>query len=244
MKHVIVAAGALLLGTSAFAYAPDSWAEKGWSEQDKLVAEKTAHQLKGATLDVLAQADAEAQPASVATWSDDHEAKALAVADKSDAWSEGGLVNASAVTWQEPEPAVEADPNLDLAETPADEAPIDETPLDTTAGTTAETSLDTTAAPVEIAAADLTTRPADTNYPACAPGPGDDRCIQLYEPGVRVALASWNQPTGGLADGSVTTAMGGPYEPADDGSGETAMNGDGTVDAALGESEDAETAGL
>lgn len=23
-----------------------------------------------------------------------------------------------------------------------------------------------------------------TDYPACDPGPGDDRCIQLYEPGV------------------------------------------------------------
>ena len=25
---------------------------------------------------------------------------------------------------------------------------------------------------------------AETDYPPCAPGPGDDRCIQLYEPGV------------------------------------------------------------
>ena len=37
--------------------------------------------------------------------------------------------------------------------------------------------------------------------------------------------------------------MGGPYEPVD-GTGETAMNGDGTVDAASGETADAETAGL
>ncbi len=167
MKHVIVAAGALLLGTSALAYAPDSWAEQGWTEQDKLVAEKTAHQLKGATLDVLAESGAEAQPASAATWSD---------TAKSGDWSEGGLVKASAVTWQEPEPAAEADPDLDLAETPVDEAPLE---------ATAETTVETTAAPVEIAAADLTTRPAAGNYPACDPGPGDDSCIQLYEPGVR-----------------------------------------------------------
>lgn len=239
MKHVIVAAGALMLGTSALAYAPDSWGEKGWSEQDKLVAEKTAHQLKGATLDLLDESAVEAQPASAVTWSDDHEAKALDATAKADEWSEAGLVNASAVTWQEPEPAVEADANLDLAETP-----VDEGPLDTTADTTAETMVETTAAPVEIAAADLTTRPAAGNYPACDPGPGDDSCIQLYEPGVRVALASWNQPTGGLADGSVQTAMGGPYEPVDGASDETAMNGDGTVDAAMGETEDAETAGL
>lgn len=63
---------------------------------------------------------------------------------------------------------------------------------------------------------DLTPRPAGQNYPPCAPGPGDDRCIQLYEPGVRMQLASWNQATGGLADGSATTAMGGPYEPVAD----------------------------
>jgi len=219
MKHVIVAAGALLLGTSALAYAPDSWVETGWPEQDKLVAEKT-------------------QPAS-ASWFDAYQTKAEDVVAKHDAWSEAGLVRASAVTWQEPEPAAEADPNLDLAETPADEAP-----LDTPAEATAETIVETTGAPVTIAAADLTTRPADTNYPPCAPGPGDDRCIQLYEPGVRMALASWNQPTGGLADGSATTAMGGPYEPVADASGETAMNGDGAVDAATGETAETETIAL
>jgi len=26
---------------------------------------------------------------------------------------------------------------------------------------------------------------AATDYPPCSPGPGDDRCIQLYERGVR-----------------------------------------------------------
>ena len=196
MKLYIAAAGALLLGTSALAYAPDSWAEKGWSEQDKLVAEKTAHQLKGATLDLIEESAAKAQPASAVTWSDDA---------KSDAWSEGGVVNASAVTWQESEPAAEAD--LDLAETPVDEAPARDDRRDDRRH---DDCRETTAAPVEIAAADLTTRPAAGNYPACAPGPGDDRCIQLYEPGVRVALASWNQPTGGLADGSATTAHGRP----------------------------------
>ena len=59
------------------------------------------------------------------------------------------------------------------------------------------------------AIADLTPRPATQNYPPCEPGPGDDNCIQLYEPGVRAQLASWNRPTGGLADGTATSAMGG-----------------------------------
>ena len=67
----------------------------------------------------------------------------------------------------------------------------------------------------KTASLDLGPRAAADNYPPCSPGPGDDRCIQLYEPGVRAQLASWNQGTGGLADGKVATGMGGPYEPVD-----------------------------
>jgi len=48
---------------------------------------------------------------------------------------------------------------------------------------------------------------ASTGYPACDPGPGDDNCIQLYEPGVLPALAAWK--------GSSDVAMGGPFEAAD-----------------------------
>ncbi len=58
---------------------------------------------------------------------------------------------------------------------------------------------------------DLSPRPATQNYPACSPGPGDDSCIQLYEPGVRTALASWSGQTGGFDNGQV--GMGGPEEP-------------------------------
>jgi hypothetical protein len=112
--------------------------------------------------------------------------------------------------------------------------------------------------------AETTPQPAAGNYPPCSPGPGDDHCIQLYERGVRAQLASWEQPTGTLADNSATNAVGGPYEPVADttlasemggastpadmskytgtgGPEETAddaalaMNGDGAVDAGLGE---------
>jgi hypothetical protein len=107
--------------------------------------------------------------------------------------------------------------------------------------------------------AETTPQPATTNYPPCSPGPGDDHCIQLYEPGVRAQLANWDRPTGTLAENSATDAVGGPYEPVDtslaaemggaptptDASAYTgmggpeepvlAMNGDGAVDAALGE---------
>jgi hypothetical protein len=78
------------------------------------------------------------------------------------------------------------------------------------------------------------------SYPPCRPGPGDDHCIQLYEPGVRAALASWNPPAdtslaaalGGpdtATDAATYTGMGGPEEEV------LAMNGDGVVDTALGE---------
>jgi hypothetical protein len=106
--------------------------------------------------------------------------------------------------------------------------------------------------------AETTPQAAAGNYPPCSPGPGDDHCIQLYEPGVRAQLASWDRPTGTLADNSVTDAAGGPYEPADTtlasamgGAGTGAytgvggpdepvdtaltMNGDGAADAAVGE---------
>jgi len=51
-----------------------------------------------------------------------------------------------------------------------------------------------------VASADM------SSWPACDPGPGDDRCIQLYEPGVRGAYAQWSA-------GRENMAMGGPYEP-------------------------------
>ena len=89
---------------------------------------------------------------------------------------------------------------------------------------------------------DLTPRPAVKNYPPCDPGPGDDHCIQLYEPGVRQALASWNREGGGLWTGETEVAMGGPYEPVD-GEAELAMNGDGTVDADKGETAATESVG-
>lgn len=82
-------------------------------------------------------------------------------------------------------------------------------PVDTMDATTMQSE----AAPVQTAALDLSPRPATQNYPACDPGPGDDSCIQLYEPGVQTALASWNGQTGGFAgDGAIQTAMGGPEE--------------------------------
>ena len=52
---------------------------------------------------------------------------------------------------------------------------------------------------------------AAVTYRPCRPGPGDDRCIQLYERGVRSAYAAWlrDAETGKPAD---RTAVGGPIE--------------------------------
>ena len=48
-------------------------------------------------------------------------------------------------------------------------------------------------APKRMEAADITdTDAAPTAYRACRPGPGDDRCIQLYERGMRAAYARWH----------------------------------------------------
>ena len=83
----------------------------------------------------------------------------------------------------------------------------------------------------DSASIDLTPRPATIDYPPCSPGPGDDRCIQLYEPGVRAQLAGWNRENGGLADGSAT-AIGGPYEPVDGSMNDLAVRTDDKADSA------------
>lgn len=63
------------------------------------------------------------------------------------------------------------------------------------------------------------------SYPACT-AQRTDNCIQLYERGVHSAAATTES----------TAAMGGPYEPVD--SADLAMNGDGQIDAAKGETSD------
>jgi hypothetical protein len=75
------------------------------------------------------------------------------------------------------------------------------------------------------------------SYPACT-ATVTDNCIQLYERGVRASLAS--APTAKLEEESSTTAVGGPYEPVDADTTELAMNGDGDIDVAAGETTDGE----
>lgn len=202
MKGYYIAAATLLLGTSAFAWAPstDKPLDSSW--------EQTAPTAGDPDLDLAENPDTTtapaAEPEAASPEPADSEAADTGMADASDTGI-GGPVEAT-----EPAPA-----------------------------------------PVAIAAADLAPRPAAQNYPPCAPGPGDDNCIQLYEPGVQVALASWNQPTGGLmqpgeamasadtAAEPAATGVGGPYEPVGEAEeAEIAMNGDGMVDPAFGETVD------
>jgi hypothetical protein len=55
------------------------------------------------------------------------------------------------------------------------------------------------------------TQAAPVTYRPCRPGPGDDRCIQLYERGVRASYAGWLRQHG-EGGAPVEVAMGGPVE--------------------------------
>lgn len=243
MKFTSFAAAALLLASgSALAFDP-----KSDSSKDDLSA------VAGKGADLAAFKVPQAKPAAYFA-----DSKPL-------------IVPAATVTWEKSAPAAVGDPDLDLSETSID----DSVPAEPAVADPADTQPAVGGPLEEVAAADLTTRPASQNYPACQPGPGDDNCIQLYEPGVRTAVASWTAPTGGVAQsgeamaatatteslnaqslamasaqveairadgtalasaGTGAPAMGGPYEPVADEA--LAMNGDGSVDEELGETED------
>jgi hypothetical protein len=182
----MMAAGALLLGTSALAYDAGKGIDAKFKDKPaKIEAVGQSQQMKKAVLDVLSDAavDARARPAGAAAW---------------DAPAIPKVQPASAVVWDGPDSSVQlpsdtpdavdtskGDPNLDLTANP-EAAPVTES-------------------------ADMSQYRGEGG-----PGPGDDRCIQLYEPGVRAELANWTQPTGGFIGQSTQTAMGGPYEPVGD----------------------------
>jgi hypothetical protein len=258
MKLYHIAAAALLVGTSAMAWQPkDAWLD---SKDGQKVASAAWDGAKMAEADeftvVKADFDTAESGAMPAAWSDLGTPKLIPASNV--VWDDVDgpePVLASTASWDDDlakadslkaeDESVETvavepmagDPDLDLAVEP------EEVAVDTGEPAIGGPLEETTTGDINMAAADLATRPATQNYPACRPGPGDDNCIQLYEPGVRTALASWNRPTGGLA-GEAQTAMGGPYEPVDEASAEAAMNGDGDVDMAMGETEESETIGV
>jgi hypothetical protein len=54
--------------------------------------------------------------------------------------------------------------------------------------------------------------PVADSYRPCRPGPGDDRCIQLYERGVRASYARWMRGRAGEPARTEVAAVGGPVE--------------------------------
>lgn len=188
MKRTLIAAATLLLGTSALTAA---------SAQDKYDKEAGFASKKFATVE-LADNIIAAKLTEAAAMKDgsQHLGMGGPIEDVDDASLSEKPVHA--------EKYVETDPIV-LAK------------YQEAAALKSEQSSTGTGGPFEEAdaAVDLAPRVSAHDYPPCSPGPGDDRCIQLYEPGVRAQLASWNRATGTLDDGSMKTAMGGPYEPVD-----------------------------
>jgi hypothetical protein len=225
MKRLPIAAAALLLSSSAFAMIPSTAPTGVTVEKDPyaVVADAAVMPVHD---DGFHAGMAALQPASEDWWGDvqpaayaPHEAAVTnwAAEDmKADAMADEAVKADAVVAEEAAAPAPEAQT---IAYTD-DAAYADEVGAED-AGAPVETAANTgVGGPyegVDPVAADLTPRAAAQNYPACRPGPGDDHCIQLYEPGVEQRLAAWSQPTGGFAGSADTqVAMGGPYEGADE----------------------------
>lgn len=162
--------------------------------------------------------------AAVVTTKDmNDDAAAVPVAAK-DSDSLGGSLIANAITIDWPtkatdddksngptkvvEASVQTAPEPATAETPSTAEMSDAAPADDMTGVGGPDEPEAAAAPA--AATAVTTQ---TSWPACSPGPGDDNCIQLYEPGVAESYAAWQGANG---PGAAQTAMGGPEEPLED----------------------------
>lgn len=165
--------------------------------------------------------------AAVATSKDMDDGAAVAPVAAKDADSLGETLIANAITIDWPTKAADDDKSNDptkvieasvqtmpepaAAETPSTAEMSDAAPADDMTGI---------GGPDEPAAATPVT--TQTSWPACAPGPGDDNCIQLYEPGVAESYAAWQ---GANLPGAEQTAMGGPEEPLEDASAPRAATG-------------------
>jgi hypothetical protein len=177
MKKYVVTAAALMLGTSALAWAPAEEAHIGAMQAGTAISETNA----GKT------------PFTFAAFDDKGAMRAETAAYD------------GAADWMNGESTKKAFPALDdsLVETAAAEG--FKGAADATAAKPAvETaSLD---GKKEVAMPGTETGmggPLEEaqGYPACNPGPGDDNCIQLYERGVHQSLASWKGSDAGVAMG-------------------------------------------
>jgi len=194
MKKLMVTAAALTLGTSALAWAP--------AEQAHLDA------LSDGALTAAAWSDW-----SKDAWSAEKSPLAFSSSESKNAMKteSAGLETSASVTKSDTAvPEIFAkwqDPTVETSATAsADTGKVETASWDgkAEAGSAVYTGM---GGPVEEA----------QGYPTCRPGPGDDRCIQLYERGVTAELAAWK-------GSEPAVAMGGPYEPAVTGSKEQAAS--------------------
>lgn len=261
-RYYAAAAGALLLGTSAIAWAADkpvmesdsktamTWDKSAMTfDKAALTAksdlaatsdsklefaslEKDLEKLAATETDTkLALGDAKLQTAAYDSWSDSKvETASMDDSKLKTAWSDTDKVETA---W------TDGDAKVQTASYDKTEAgmggPLEETSATTTSAvvspSNADPEHDARGIPV---LSDVAYVPSgyngsggamggpveggdDESYPACT-RERTDNCIQLYERGVRASLASSS------ADGSTTTAMGGPYEPADADGTKLAMN--------------------
>ena len=226
MKRYFVAAGALLLSTSTLAFAADiDPIGKTSFQSDGVEVTKTSDAYAGKTWNKSLAAADKATLSSADGFSDPAQAKLASAATDS---AEAELAMAPTGEWAD-KGALGETASAKIQTAAYDSAAAE--PVAMSDKASGQTAMGGPAEEGAVTTASLTPRPATTNYAPCEPGPGDDRCIQLYEPGVRAQLASWNAPTGGLADHSATTAMGGPYEPVQD-------HADASAAAGMGVSQD------
>ena len=242
MKKYVVTAAALMLGTSALAWAPAEKAHVGaietaktafsadtlsgsanWSKEDKLGMTSLAKSSEASVPAASASTGSKVADDGGVTFAEaDFKAKAdvdsTAMASTS---STTKVADDGGVTFAESDFKAKGDIDataLASASKVADDggltfAEADIKSKDDVGGIQTASATDTglkspdtgMGGPVESAA----------TYPPCDPGPGDDRCIQLYEPGVRTALAAWK-------DANSNVGMGGPLEPAPSGTKEQA----------------------
>jgi hypothetical protein len=177
MKKYVVTAAALMLGTSALAWAPAEEAHVGAMQAGTAISQMSAGKtpLALAAFDDKSAMKAEtAAYDGAANWtSSDGTKKAFAALDDS-------LVETAA-----------AEGFKDAADASAGKPAVETASLEgkkETAMPGTETGM---GGPLEEA----------QGYPACNPGPGDDHCIQLYERGVHQSLAAWKGSDAGVAMG-------------------------------------------
>lgn len=185
MKRILLTAAALTLGTSALAWAPADHAVAGAEEHAAIHA-----------------AAWNAKPAADG-WLD----KGMATATRHG--MSGLAATAALATWQQDGKPVMADADMAKPQLASLDDGWAKGKPEGGAMTTASMDMKPSGGMEMETGMGGPLEEMATGYPACEPGRGDDRCIQLYERGVRQSLAQWKA--------SEDVAMGGPFEPAPDG---------------------------